>query len=160
MTPRERLLTVLKGGIPDRVPVTPDLSNMIPCRLTGRPFWDVYLYNDPPIYEAFITAAKHFNLDSLMLGNFNLAFPGDAAPGGRPAGRFIVRRDAEMIVTQYAYTDGAAPEWHPTVQVFRVADSPVWGVAPSKIGLPEIPAEYEPLEGVKPSRTDPPNSPA
>jgi len=66
MTPRERLLTVLKGGMPDCVPVMPDFSNMIPARLTGKPFWQLYLYNDPPIWEAYIDCAKHFNVDSLM----------------------------------------------------------------------------------------------
>ena len=66
MTPRERLLTVLSGGIPDRVPVAPDFSNMIPARLTGKPFWDLYLYMDPPPYEAYIRAAHHFGIDSLM----------------------------------------------------------------------------------------------
>ena len=34
MTSKERLMTVLRGGIPDRVPCMPDFSNMIPCRLT------------------------------------------------------------------------------------------------------------------------------
>ena len=42
MTSRERLLTVLRGDIPDCVPVAPDFSNMIPARRTGKPFWDVY----------------------------------------------------------------------------------------------------------------------
>jgi hypothetical protein len=28
MTPRERFLTALRNGVPDRVPATPDLSNM------------------------------------------------------------------------------------------------------------------------------------
>ena len=37
MTPKERFLTVLKGGIPDCVPASPDMSNMIPCKMTGRP---------------------------------------------------------------------------------------------------------------------------
>ncbi len=45
MTSRERLLTVMKGGTPDCVPVAPDFSNMIPARMTGKPFWDLYLYN-------------------------------------------------------------------------------------------------------------------
>ena len=44
MTSRERLMRVLKGEIPDHVPVAPDTSNMIPARLTGKPFWDIYLY--------------------------------------------------------------------------------------------------------------------
>ena len=75
MTPRERLMTVLEGGIPDCVPVSPDFSNMIPARLTGKPFWDLYLYNDPPIWQAYIDAAKRFNIDSLMDGYFWLSFP-------------------------------------------------------------------------------------
>jgi len=49
MTSRERLLTCLAGKVPDCVPVAPDFSNMIPARRTGKPFWDLYLYNDPPI---------------------------------------------------------------------------------------------------------------
>ena len=56
MNSRERLLTVLRGAIPDCVPVMPDTSNMIPARLTGKPFWDLYLYNDPPIWEAYSPA--------------------------------------------------------------------------------------------------------
>ncbi len=56
MTSRERLLTVLRGEMPDCVPVAPDFSNMIPARQTGKPFWDHYLYNDPPmpLWEKFI----------------------------------------------------------------------------------------------------------
>ncbi|MBI5725426.1 MAG: hypothetical protein HZA50_15825 [Planctomycetes bacterium] len=77
MTPRQRLETVLKGGIPDRVPCAPDFSNMIPARLTGKPFWDLYLYNDPPIWEAYIAAANHFDIDSLMDGYFPFHWPGD-----------------------------------------------------------------------------------
>ena len=48
MTSRERLQILVRGGIPDHVPVAPDTSNMIPARLTGKPFWDLYLYQDPP----------------------------------------------------------------------------------------------------------------
>ena len=58
---QDRLLIVLHGGIPDCVPVAPDLSNMIPARLTGKPFWDLYLYNDPPIWAAYIEATKYFD---------------------------------------------------------------------------------------------------
>ena len=81
MTSRERLLTVLAGKIPDCVPVAPDFSNMIPARLTGKPFWDLYLYNDPPIWEAYIQCAKHFDIESLMDGFFWIRFPDDAAGG-------------------------------------------------------------------------------
>ena len=63
MTPRERILTAMRLGIPDRVPVIPDISNMIPARLTGKPFWDIYLHNDPPLDEAYLAAVKHFGMD-------------------------------------------------------------------------------------------------
>lgn len=68
MNSRDRLLAVLRGDIPDCVPVAPDFSNMIPARLTGKPFWDLYLYNAPPIWEAYIDCAKHFNM-----GDYDLA---------------------------------------------------------------------------------------
>jgi len=48
MTSRQRMLIAMTNGQPDMVPVAPDTSNMIPCRLTGKPFWEVYLYQDPP----------------------------------------------------------------------------------------------------------------
>ncbi|MEW5944790.1 MAG: uroporphyrinogen decarboxylase family protein [bacterium] len=63
MTPRERFIAALRGGQPDRVPVCPDISNMIPCRLTGKPFWDVYLFQNPPLWKAYIDAVKYFGFD-------------------------------------------------------------------------------------------------
>lgn len=75
MTSRERLLTVLRGEIPDCVPVAPDFSNMIPAKLTGKPWWDIYLYNDPPIFEAYVECAKKFDIDSLMDGYFPFQYP-------------------------------------------------------------------------------------
>ena len=41
MTGREEIMTALRNGTPDRVPATPDISIMIPCRLTGKPFWEI-----------------------------------------------------------------------------------------------------------------------
>jgi uroporphyrinogen decarboxylase len=60
MTPKERFLTVLKGGIPDCVPASPDMSNMIPCKMTGRPFWDIYLHNDPPRHIAYLEVLRKY----------------------------------------------------------------------------------------------------
>jgi uroporphyrinogen decarboxylase len=167
MTPRERLLTVLNGKIPDCVPVAPDFSNMIPTRLTGKPFWDLYLYNDPPIWEAYIAAAKHFNIDSLMDGYFWLSFPDeqDRLPWERlpttpeqqkqivPASqwqRFIVSKNSERIVVQRCYIENRKRVWEPRVCVYYVADSPVDWIPPSKISLPDVPSHFEPLENVKP----------
>lgn len=48
---------------PDMVPVAPDISNMVPCRLTGKPFWDIYYSNDPPLWRAYIDAVRYFEMD-------------------------------------------------------------------------------------------------
>ncbi len=64
MTSKERFLIAMTGGKPDRVPCTPDFSNMIPCRLTGKPFWDIYLHGKPPLWKAYIDAANYFGIDA------------------------------------------------------------------------------------------------
>ena len=147
MNPRQRLLTVLRGGIPDCVPVAPDFSNMIPARLTGKPFWDLYLYNDPPIWEAYIQAAKFFNIDALMDGYFPLAFADEAVDEGWED--YIVYRSPERIVTQAGRRENGKMAWKPVVTVYYIADPPTANVPPAKIGLPPEPARWEPVEGRK-----------
>jgi uroporphyrinogen decarboxylase len=154
MTSRERLLTVLAGKVPDCVPVAPDFSNMIPARLTGKPFWDLYLFNDPPIWEAYIQCAKHFDIDSLMDGYFPLTFPGES-PQDPTVERFIVRRDGERIVVQGSRRENGRRVWDSTVDVYYVADPPTARVPTAKLGLPPVPNRFEPLEGVKPVDTGP-----
>ncbi|MCD6378316.1 MAG: hypothetical protein J7L99_05645 [Planctomycetes bacterium] len=154
MTPKERLLKVLSGEIPDCVPVAPDISNMIPARLTGKPFWDLYLYNDPPIWEAYIAAAKYFDIDSLMDAYFPLEFPEDHE--NEPEWEtFIVYRDENRIITQDSYVENGKRIWKPTVNVYYRADPPTLDLKPEKIGLPPIPEKWEPLEGVKEVDTGP-----
>lgn len=148
ITSRERLQTVLHGRTPDCVPVAPDFSNMIPARLTGKPFWDLYLYNDPPIWDAYVDTAKQFNIDSVMDGYFPLTFAQEVVDEGWET--FIVVKNSERIITQKSRTTIAGREWHPLVDVYYVADPPTMGVKPEKIGLPGAPASWEPLEGVKP----------
>ena len=60
LTSRERMLLAIRNQQPDVVPVAPDMSNMIPCRLTGKPFWDIYLHEDPPLWKAYVDAVRHF----------------------------------------------------------------------------------------------------
>src|SRR5512143_2603346 len=113
MRPRERLLTVLQGRIPDCVPVAPDFSNMIPAKLSGKPFWDLYLYNDPPIWEAYIACAKYFNIDSVMDGYFWVTFP-EEIPPDEGWERVIVQRTPERIVTQETRMLHGERQWRPT----------------------------------------------
>lgn len=100
MNSRERLQTVLQGKIPDCVPVATDFSNMIPARRTGKPFWDLYLHNDPPIWEAYIDCARHFNIGALMDGYFWFQWPSDPCGPPSPWETFIVHRTADLLVTQ------------------------------------------------------------
>jgi len=152
MTPRERLQTVLEGKIPDCVPVSPDFSNMIPARMTGKPFWDLYLYRDPPIWEAYIECAKHFDIDALMDGYFPLTFEEKNPP---PWENFIVSQDPGRIITQKSYLDGRKRVWAETVNVYRPADPYIYDVPPEKVNLPPVPERFEPVEGVKDVDTSP-----
>ena len=157
MTSRERLLTVLNGGIPDCVPVSPDTSNMIPAKLTGKPFWDIYLYNDPPIWKAYIDCVKHFGFDSLMDGYVDIETQIDGVWYNNYGAvderwrQVIVDRSDQRIVTQYVHDDGGgAVTWQPVVTVYGRDNPPIYNVSPETLGLPPIPSHYEEVTGVKP----------
>ena len=66
MTSRERLITALKLEVPDRVPVAPDFSNMIPCRYTGKPFWEIYVNRNPPLWTARLKVDRKFDFDTIL----------------------------------------------------------------------------------------------
>lgn len=149
MTGRERLLTVLRGDIPDCVPAAPDFSNMIPARLTGKPFWDLYLYNDPPIWDAWVDCARHFDIDGLMDGYFPLTFAEEIAED-RPWKKVIVFRSDDRIVTRRYYLDGLQKVWEPIVDVYYKDNPPTHRKTPGDLGLPDIPDQVEELVGVKP----------
>jgi len=70
MTSKKRMLTAFRNQQPDMVPVSPDISNMIPAKLTGKPFWDIYLYGDPPLWKAYIEAVKYYKIDGWQYGGY------------------------------------------------------------------------------------------
>jgi uroporphyrinogen decarboxylase len=145
MNSKERLLTVLSGNIPDCVPVAPDFSNMIPAKMTGKPFWDLYLYNEPTICEAYIDCAKYFGIDILMDGYCPLEFPEEKL--NLPEWQnYIVFKSKERIVTQRAYKENGKLIWNDKVDVYYIADPPTMNINPQKINLPLIPLKYEPVE--------------
>ncbi len=67
MTSRQRMLTAMRNEIPDRVPVCPDISNMIPANLTGKPYWDIYLHESPSLGEAYLEAIQTLDMDGWYL---------------------------------------------------------------------------------------------
>ena len=66
MSPRQRMLAVLNRRLPDRVPVTPDVSMMMPARYTGKLFWDVWVNQDPPLWKAHLALQERFGYDAIM----------------------------------------------------------------------------------------------
>lgn len=148
MNSRERLLKVINGQIPDHVPVAPDTSNMIPARLTGKPFWDLYLYQDPPIWKAYIDCVKYFGFDSLMDGYVPILFE-ELGEIDREWEEVIVFKNEDRIVTQKYRTANGKKEWSNAVNVYYRDNPPTHNLKPELVGLPSIPDNYEPIEGRK-----------
>lgn len=149
MTPRERMLKTMRHGTADRVPVAPDMSNMIPARLTGKPFWDIYLYQDPPLWMAYIDAVKYFGFDGFLDYQVHIAFPDEIQPPDPRWHNVIVDRTNEHIVTRTFFEEDGKRTWHPYTTVYQRANPPSGGIHFSKLGHPEIPDRWEPIEGVK-----------
>jgi len=147
------MLTAMRNDMPDRVPVAPDMSNMIPCRLTGQPFWDIYLYQNPPLWRAYIDAVNYFGTDGWMynLDGFSLPDPETPAPDPEVESEtVIIERSAERIVTRgYTRRKGQEREWSAHVTVYPRCDPPTFLLA-DKIGMAALPTRWEPIEGVKP----------
>ena len=144
-TSRERLLAVIHGEIPDCVPACPDISNMVPARRTGKPFWEVYVYQDPPLWKAYIDAIKHYDLD----GGFEVYSWGDLfgdleetwtdyIVGRRPDGGFVTQSLCDQT-----------GQWSKYVRVHTRDNPPASNVLPGKVGLPPEPADPEEIVGVR-----------
>lgn len=138
MTSRERMLVAMANGKPDMVPVAPDTSNMIPSRMTGKPFWDIYLYQDPPLWEAYIHCARHFGFDGWQPAvPLELDYEMEAAAEGPQWTEAIVHRTEERIYTRrWAMVDGKR-QWTNTCTVYYIADPPTWSVPLKKVRLAE-----------------------
>jgi uroporphyrinogen decarboxylase len=103
MTPRERMLIAMTGGVPDRVPATPDISNMVPCRLTGKPFWEIYYFRQPPLWQAYIEAVRYFGIDGwFTYGDMQFQYPGERYQ----AIEDITKGDGRWVVTVRGLLDG------------------------------------------------------
>jgi uroporphyrinogen decarboxylase len=145
MTSRQRLQAVLNREIPDCVPVAPDTSNMIPARMTGKPYWDLYLYNDPPIWKAYIDCAKYFGFDSLMDGYCPISFD-ELGEIDHEWEEYIISKQPKRIITQKAREENGKLHWDRFVTVYDI-DNPPSYILPGKIHLPETPCKWEKVEG-------------
>jgi len=96
MTKRQRMLTAMTGGTPDRVPAAPDTNWMIPARLVGGKFWQVYLHGDPPIWKAYNDCVRYFGVDGFSHhGTYSM--PGHVDTDGSSE---IIEQTEERIVVR------------------------------------------------------------
>jgi hypothetical protein len=104
MTGRERIMTALRNGQPDRVPATPDISIMVPTRLTGKPSWEVEYNHNPSLQCAYFNAIKYFDLDG-WLYNGRLQFRQKSEIHRRSE---VISRDPDkwVVVTVISTHDG------------------------------------------------------
>jgi len=99
MTGRERIMTALRNKQPDRVPATPDISIMIPCRLIGKPFWDIEVNENPSLTFAYINAVKYFGIDGWMFnGSLDFELKSKITSESK-----VIRRNKEKWVVRTVY---------------------------------------------------------
>jgi len=150
MNSKQRMLTAMQNGQPDMVPVAPDISNMIPCRLTGGPFWDIYIYKKIPLWKAYINAVRYYGFDGWLTydDDMNMVLRNENT---RPLTEVIVQQDDERIITQKYSEENGRKQWSPLCMVYYVADSPS-DISITSMGLPPEPKEYWPIEDVCPQK--------
>jgi uroporphyrinogen decarboxylase len=133
------------------------MSNMIPCRLTGKPFRDIYVYQDPPLWETYIDAVKHFGFDGWIPVPVEL--DQDLEDPDSYAGweEVIVRRTADRIYTRFCREENGGLRWHECCKVYYDDNPPTRDIRPTQAGLPDAaPSEWEPVvprrryQGVEP----------
>lgn len=87
MTGRQRMLTAFACKEPDHVPVSPDISAMVPVRLSGKTFDAMFLdglphhgYATVSVAQAYVNAVKYYGFDGWYIYG---SLP-EIAPEGRP----------------------------------------------------------------------------
>jgi uroporphyrinogen decarboxylase len=129
MTGRERIMMALRNEQPDRVPATPDISIMIPSRLTGKPFWEVEVNENPSLTYAYINAVKYFGIDGWMFnGSLDFKVKGDVTTDKevifRDGERWIVRHvthtpNGDLVQTQVSPRDNPSTMTEKMIKDFK-----------------------------------------
>ncbi len=85
MTGKDRILTAFRNGRPDRVPVSPELWDAIPFRVSGRPFHEFggTTYGRSPLWRAQLEAYRFFGCEAWI--------PVEPGPSARQAGMVEAR---------------------------------------------------------------------
>jgi hypothetical protein len=121
------MLTAFARQEPDYVPVSPDLSAMVPVRLAGRPFDEMFLdglphdgYASASVAQAYVDAVKFYGLDGWYIyGSLR-----EIVPEERPRwqSRFDPRPGGGQVRSESAQT----PYGGLTRQTLFLTDEPPW----------------------------------
>jgi hypothetical protein len=66
MSPKERITVAFRNNKPDRVPVSPELWDVIPIRVSGRPFYEIggTPFAKIPLWKAQLDAYRYFGCEA------------------------------------------------------------------------------------------------
>jgi uroporphyrinogen decarboxylase len=131
LSSRERLMIAIAGGKPDRVPVIPDFSNMIPAKMTGKPFWEIYMNNNPSLYRAYCKAAEYYGIDGWYQAGGAVSFKRKNEPA---LSRTITGSEGGRIVEKFTFATPEGDLWEE--HTYPIADPPTKTVKMVKT-LPE-----------------------
>ena len=100
MTPRERITAAFRNRQPDMVPVSPELWDVIPIRVSGRPFWEVGCtsFSKMPLWKAQLEAYKYFGCEAWI--------PVEPSPSDRQINMIESNsffENPELIITKVKY---------------------------------------------------------
>lgn len=143
VTSRERMVLAMLNKQPDMVPVAPDISNMVPARLTGKPFWDIYLYQDPPLWKAYIHAMRKYGFDGWLP-----LYESYGAEEAVDEYTMIVEESPERVVTRrYAPGPDGELRWSDRVAVYQADQTPASkSVDTPGLNVERVPSWYRPID--------------
>ncbi len=111
MSSKERFITAMMNQIPDRVPCAPDISNYIPCKKTGLPFWEIYFRSEMKLWEAYVEAANFYQMDYWIASAYELPVAKSEIPYERVQElTYDANRDAMIAEITYITPDGKLSE--------------------------------------------------
>ncbi len=111
----------------DHVPVSPDLSAMVPVRLSGRPFDEMFLdgrphdgYASASVAEAYVDAVRYYGMDGWYIYG---SLP-EIVPEGRP--QWVERLEPRPGGGQIKYHEADTPHGPLTQKIIYFTDEPPW----------------------------------
>ncbi len=127
MTGRQRMLAAFRREKADTVPVSPDLSAMVPVRLSGRRFDEMFLdgkphngYASASVAQAYVDAVKYYGLDGWYIyGSMR-----EIAPEDRP--RWQTRLERLPGGGQMKYQVAQTPYGELTQRILYPVSEPPW----------------------------------